>query len=404
LIPASHAMPVSAQQAQAAAGPSAMARRIGTIKAIQGTTTQATTTQGTTITLTPDSGPDVNVSVADTTRIVRIAPGEKDLKNATQIQLQDLQVGDRILAGGRASGDTALTASTIVVLKRSDVEAQHEQQRQDWQKRGVGGLVSAVDPATGTITISVTGFGGTKKIAVQISRDTVIRRYAPDSVKFDDAKTGTLQDVQPGDQLRARGNRSADGMELTADEIVSGTFRNVAGTVISIDASSSTVSVQDLLSKKAMVVKVTADSQLRQLPEEMARRIAMRLKGAGAAGGAINATSSSGNGSAMAPGGRAPGDVGSPTSGMGGGPSRSGGAPDFQQMLNRMPVVTLTDLRKGEAVLIVATQGTSTAGGTIITLLTGVEPLLQAAPTASSAAMLTPWSLGAPSGGDAASQ
>jgi len=78
---------------------------------------------------------------------------------------------------------------------------------------------------------------------------------------------------------------------------------------------------------------------------------------------------------------------------------RSGGAPDFQQLLNRMPAVTLADLHKGDAVLIVATEG-SASGATAITLLSGVEPILQAAPSASQAMMLTPWSLGAP-GGDA---
>jgi hypothetical protein len=66
-------------------------------------------------------------------------------------------------------------------------------------------------------------------------------------------------------------------------------------------------------------------------------------------------------------------------------------------MLNRMPAVTLNDLHKGDAVMIVSTQG-----GTAITLLSGVDAILQAAPTASSMT-LTPWSLGGPSG-DAGNQ
>ena len=84
---------------------------------------------------------------------------------------------------------------------------------------------------------------------------------------------------------------------------------------------------------------------------------------------------------------------------MGG--ARSGGAPDFQQMLSRMPTVALTDLHKGDAVMIVATQGTPSGGATAITLLSGVEPILQAAPSGSQAMMLSPWSLGGvPAGGD----
>jgi hypothetical protein len=106
-----------------------------------------------------------------------------------------------------------------------------------------------------------------------------------------------------------------------------------------------------------------------------------------------------------------------------GGSERSGRAPDFQQMLNRMPAVTLSDLHKGDAVMIVATQGMSPNGsssngssssgspshggtsnevssneGTAITLLTGVEPILQAAPSGGKAMMLSPWSLSGPSG------
>ena len=387
LVPACLAMPSSEPQTLEAAGGSVPARHIGAIKAISGNV----------ITLTPDSGPQIDITVQATTRIVRIAPGEKTLKNATAVQLQDLQVGDRILVAGKASDDAkAITAASIVVMKRSDVEARKEEDRQDWQKRGLGGLVKTVDPTAGTATISVTGFGGAKTIVVHTSKDTLIRRYAPDSMKFDDAKSSTLQEIQPGDQLRARGNRSADGTELTAEEIVTGSFRNVAGIVNSVDASAGTVNVHDLLSKKLVQVRVTPESQLHQLPPEFAQRIAMRLKAAMAGmtdappglGASANAAS---NGGSAQPGG-------------GGGGMRSGGAPDFQQMLSRMPAVALTDLHKGDAVMIVATQGTPSGGSSAITLLSGVEPILQAAPNGSQAMMLSPWSLGAPAGGDALGQ
>jgi hypothetical protein len=294
----------------------------------------------------------------------------------------------------------------IVVMKHSDLDAKHQQDLQDWQKRGVGGLVSAVDPAAGTVTISVTSFTGKKNIVIHSSNKTVIRRYAPDSVKFDDAKPSTLQEVHPGDQVRARGDRNLEGTDLTADEIVSGSFRNVAGTVNSVDASSSTLSVQDLLSRKTVLVKVTADSQLRHLPPEVAQRIAARLKGAGAGGtGAASGaapntasgpTAASGQTAnpAASPGGAAEGGMGSRGNGAGG---RSGGAPDFQQMLSRLPASSLADLHKGDAVILVSTEGTS-GTGTAIQLVSGVEPILQAAPNAGQAMMLAPWSLGGPSG------
>jgi hypothetical protein len=410
--------PSQAQTAPAA--PSV--RHIGAIKAISGTS----------ITLTPDSGPEVNVVVQPTTRLLRIAPGEKNLKNATPLQLQDLQVGDRILVGGQASDDAkSVAASTIVVMARTDLEAHHQQELQDWQKRGIGGLVSAADPAAGTVTISVSNLMGKKSIVIHTTKDTVIRRYAPDSVKFEDAKTSSLQQIQPGDQLRARGDRIADGTELNAEEIVTGVFRNIVGTINSVDATSGDVSVQDVLTKKAVMVKVAGTSELHKLPPETAQRFAMRLKGAsgiaglpggggaGSGGASAGAAGSGANPPASATGGAAantPSNAqGAPAAGSAGGAWRGGngagaggaagagtrpaGGSDFQQMLSHTPAVAVADLHKGDAVVILATEGTPTIPSTVITLVGGVEAILQAAPSASQAMMLAPWSLGgAPAG------
>jgi len=390
-----------AAQAQDSSSASAIARRIGAIKTINGNT----------LTLTPDIGADISVTVQSNARMLRIAPGAKDLKDATPVQLQDLQVGDRIRVRGQASADgNSLTALEVIVMAHSDLEARHEQERQDWQKRGLGGLVSAVDPAAGTVTISVTGLGGAKSISIHATKTTVIRRYAPDSVKFDDAKPSTLDAIHPGDQLRARGDRNADGTELSAEEIVTGSFRNIAGTVNSVDASAGSVTVQDLLSKKAVQIRVTAESQLHKLPPEMAQVIAMRLKGSMSAGthGAggsstakpANVTS---NQSATNVGSGSPDARGASAQGGGMGGGMRSGRGDFQQFLNRTPATTLADLHKGDAVLIVATEG-GPSNATAITLLSGVEPILQAAPSASQAMMLTPWSLGGAPGGDSAMQ
>lgn len=359
---------------------SAVARRIGSIESIQGNT----------LTLKPDTGANVSVTVQPNARILRIAPGAKDLKDAIPVTLQDLQVGDRVRVRGQAGDANSIAALEVIVMARTDLEARRQQEQQDWQIRGVGGLVSKVDPATGTVTISVTGFGGKKDIAVHTTSNTTFRRYAPDSVKFDDARPSTLAEIQPGDQLRARGQHSPDGLELTADEVVSGSFRNVAGTVNSVDATAGTVNVQDLLSKKAVVVKITPESQLHRLPPEFAQRIAMRLKASMPAGTEGKSAAPAGTHSAAE-------GASHPAPGANGAGMRGG---DFQQILSRMPPLTLADLHKGDALLIVATQG-SAAGATAITMLSGVEPILEAAPS-NQAMMLTPWSLGGAPGGEGA--
>ena len=331
----------------------------------------------------------MSVAVQGTVRVLRVAPGQTDLKTATPIQLSDLQVGDRILVRGTPSADgQSLSPSLIVAMKRSDVEAKQQQEREDWQKRGTGGLVSAVDASAGTITISVAAAGGTRTLSVHTAASTIFRRYAPDSVEFDDAKPSSLAEIKTGDQLRARGARNADGTEFTAEEIVSGAFRNIAGTISNIDAATNALTVMDLATKKPVVVKISAQSQLLKLPPQMAQGLAMQMKGGGRGGAGAGASDSGRGGGAQA--------------GAGAGNGRGGagrGAADLQQAMNRIPKATIADMMKGDAVMIVSTEGTSSGGVTAITLLSGVEPILQA-PSGQSMT-LPPWNLG---GGDEAGE
>ncbi|HTU36099.1 MAG TPA: hypothetical protein VMF66_20030 [Candidatus Acidoferrum sp.] len=357
--------------------PGGAAKQLGTIRAVSGDT----------LTLVTDSGVQVTVQVPSGIRIVRVSPGQTSLKDATPIHLEDLQPGDRILVSGRLSDDSkTLVAAIVISMKSADLQAAHQQEQEEW-RRGVGGLVNSVDPGTGTITISVAAAGGKRTIAVHTTSATSFRRYAPDSVKFDDAKPSTITAIQSGDQLRARGERSADGSDFSAQAIVSGSFRNIAGTVVSTDASAGTVTVKDLATKKNVVVKVTQDSDARKLPEQVAQFIAMRLRGAGPAG------ANGQNGGQGRPAGQ-----GNQPMANGGGAMAHRGTPDFQQILNRMPRTQVSDLQKGDAVMIVSTQGSTSGEVTAITLLAGVEPILEAP---GGGMDLSPWSLGAaPSTGD----
>jgi hypothetical protein len=370
------------------AGAPKKTRVVGVIKSISGNT----------IALTTDAGADINVTIQPTTRLMRLAPGQTDLKAATAIQLSDVQVGDRMLVGGTPADDgKSVAATTAVIMKKSDVAEKQQHDREEWQKNGVGGVVKAVDVASGTITLSTGTLGAPNTMAVHVSKDTIIRRYAPDSVKFDDAKAGTLEQVKAGDQLRARGTKSADGKELTAAEIVSGAFRSIAASVISSDAANNTITVTDLASKRPVTLKIAPDSQMHQLPAMFAQRIAMRLKGGTPGQGGTNSTGAaavrSQDGGAQPNGGT--GSAGESRPGGGSGGRRPGGAPDFQQMLNRMPAVELSQLQKGDAVMIVATEGTAESPSQVIILLSGVEPILTAASPSAASTILSPWNLSA---------
>jgi hypothetical protein len=377
------------------AGQTASARPLGTINSISGNS----------LTLSTDAGVSYSVSVGDAARILRIEPGAKDLKNASPLTLSDLQVGDRILVMGKISEDGhSVAATSVIAMKKADVASKQEHDRQDWQRRGVGGLVSAVDPATGTITITARAAAGSRDVAIHTSKDTILRRYAPDSVNFDDAKPSSIDQIKPGDQVLARGTRSADGGELAAEEIVSGAFRNIAGTISSIDAASNTINVMDLIAKKPVDVKITQDSQLRKLPPQMAQFMAMRLKGgqagagSGTAGNGPGAANGEKQASAAGASGSGPGAASADGgNGQGGRGGRGGG--DLQQILNRVPKASLSDLQKGDAVMIVSTAGSGSGGVTAITLVSGVEPILQASPNGSGQSMiLPPWSMEAPAG------
>ena len=382
LLPLGRASGGPPQETQPPATASSTAKAVGTVKTIAGNA----------MTLVTDTGSTVSILMQDSTRVVRVAPGQKDLKSAAPMQLQDVQVGDRVLVRGRPSDDgKSVVVSSAIVMKEEDVAAKQQREREDWQKRGSGGLVSAVDVSSGTITLAGPNAGGSKALTIRVFRDTVIRRYAPESVKFDDATMGKLDQIKPGDQVRARGTRSSDGTELAAEEIVSGRFRNIAGTVASVDAANNTVNVMDLATKKPVTLKISSDSQLRKLPPMVAQRIAARLKGQTPEGGQGAGTARAGAPGADRASAMRPGEA--PSSGNAGS-ARPNGPPDFQQILNRMPAVTLADLQKGDAVMIVSTEGTANGQPTAITLLTGVEPILSASPNGGQAAMLlSPWNL-----------
>lgn len=359
------------------------ARPVGTLKSISGNN----------IVLSTDAGGDVTVVVQEGARLLRVEPGQKDLKEAVPISLQELLPGDRILVRGQLAPDgKTVLASAIIAMKKASITEKQTREREEWRRQGVGGLVSSVDPAADSIVITQQGMGEKKTVTIHLSKDTIIRRYAPDSIKFDDAKPARLEEIKPGDQLRARGTRSAEGSELAAAEIVCGTFRNIAGTISSIDTSANTITVQDLATKKPVTLRIAGDSQLRKLPLKMAQGVAMRLRRAepgsqNAPAGSVSATQGARSGEMQTSAG---------SGGPGGAGRNGGGGGDFQQALNRMPPATLAELQKGDAVMIVATEGGLPL---VITLLGGVEPILQASPNSNASTILSPWSLSeAPSG------
>jgi len=339
-------------------------RFVGSITAIENKT----------LTVKTDSGDLRQVAVPATAAIKRIAPGERDLSSAAVLQFSDLATGDRILVKleSEAAAGTVGQASQIVVVKLTDVALKQQKEREDWQKRGVGGLVKSVNAAEGIILLNSGTNGSSKVVTIHVAKTTVLKRYAAGSVSYDTAQAAPIDVIHAGDQLRARGAKSADGSEITAEEVVSGSFRNISGTITSLDASSSILVVKDLATKKQVTIHVSDSTQMRRLPDRMAQMLAAKLKGetSGMGGG--------GTGGNMQPGVPSGAQTGSG---------------DAQQLLNRAPTIHMADLTKSEAVMLVSTEGTNDV--TAITLLAGVQTLLEA-PAATD--LLSNWSMNTSAG------
>ena len=159
--------------------------------------------------------------------------------------------------------------------------------------------------------------------------------------------------------------------------------RNISGTVTSIDTAASTLTVKDLITKKPVTIHITPDVQMRRLPDMMSRMIAARLEGICGRARRSNHDRASARWCRI---------VAQPTGRYG--CRTRGDAPAveyyMEQALDRAPAIQLGDLQKGEAVMLVATQGKTDVNA--IKLLAGVEPLLEA--PAASPNLLSSWSMG----------
>jgi hypothetical protein len=307
-----------------------------------------------------------------------------------KITLQEVGEGDRVVVLGKVADDQkSVPARILIVATKADLAQKQERDREEWRRRGIVGTVSALNPETKEITLQLRSFAGAQTINIAASGEKVkFRRYAPDSVRFGDAKPSSLADIKVGDQLRAKGDRSEDGSRFTAEEIVTGTFRSIRGTVESVNAQSNEIKVKDMGTGQTVTISISKDSMVRRIPAEFAQRLAMRGQRNGGGSGAQGEASADaqprpqGEGAVGGGGGgrRRPEGAGAGGEGMGY-RRRMGGAPDILEMLERLPPVTVAELKPGEMVIVSSTAGADASRATAIALVAGVDALLQGAAT-----------------------
>jgi hypothetical protein len=347
---------------------------IGEVKAIDAAAKQ--------LTIKTDAGSVVIVSFGDKTTYKRLAPGETSLTNATDVTLADLAEGDRVMARGNVSEDRkSVPAVQIVVMTKGDLAKKQEAERAEWRRRGILGVITALKPETKEITISHRTLAGTQTVVIPVSDKTEMRRYAPDSIKFGDAKPSDFSELKVGDQLRALGDRTEDPLRFNPQKVVTGSFRTVGGVVTAIDAATGEIKINDLEKKRPLTIVVKQDSVLRRFPpaSEMGAMMGGFGRGPGGAGGAAPG-GSGGAGAGQNPQGQPParpqGAPGAGGPGAGGPGGRPGGGFDINNMLERLPTIPLADVKVGDTIIVSSTQGVDPTRLTAISLVTGADTLL----------------------------
>src|SRR5881392_3402289 len=239
------------------------------------------------ITIKTAAGSTIVASVNEKTTYQRMPPGETDRTKAEQTSLTEITVGDGVVARGFVAADKkSVPAQQIIVVSQSEIAKKNQAERMAWA-RGAKGIVSSVNPSTKEVTVTSRSLAGTSQaITVALSDKTKVRRFPPDSIpRYENAKSGKFEDIKVQDQFNAKGEKSADGLHLNAEEVLFGSFKVVGGTVTSIDAANGQIKINDLQTKKPLTIILKPESVIRRLPENMMMAMGGGMGGPGGPGG-----------------------------------------------------------------------------------------------------------------------
>jgi hypothetical protein len=269
-------------------------------------------------------------------------------------------------------------ARQIIVVSQSEIAKKNQAERMAWS-RGAKGIVKSVNPSTKEVTVGSSSLmGAPQTITVAVDK-AKIRQYPPDSIpRYESAKPAEFEQIKVGDQFNAKGEKSTDGMHLAAQEVLFGSFKIYGGTVTAIDAATNTVKINDLTTKKPLTIVFKPDSIIRRAPQMGMMMGGMGGPGGPGAGGQARPQGEGQGQAAPRPQGAGPGGPG----GQGpGGPGRMGGGGTMADVLERMPTISINELKVGDTILMSSLPGADPTQLTAIQLVTGAEPLIALAAT-----------------------
>jgi hypothetical protein len=299
------------------------------------------------LTIRSDAGETISVQTNDNTTLVRIPAAERTLANAATVQFTDIRSGDRVLTTGARAGQN-FTALRVVVIPAAEVEKKRQHDLDDWKQRGIGGIVRQTDPQAGTIGIELRGSEAGTRLLLETAR-AHFRRYLPGSLRFEDARDSNFDEVRAGDQLRALGNRTAEG-KFAAEQIVSGAFTTIGVTVTAVDQAAGKITAATLDQKKPVAVAINKDSVLHRITPPVATAIAQKAKGEGQAKTAAAQSA----------------------------PKTGRPVIDVQQMIDSLPTVSLADIRPGDVLAVTGAIDNDDAHLVAIKVAAGVDLVLKA--------------------------
>ncbi len=324
----------------------------------------------------------MDVVLSGKTEYKRVPPENPSLKAAVASSFSDIGVGDKLLVTGIVSADKkTVPAKAVYLMTKSDIAQRQTKEQEQWLTRGISGKVTLVNAQAKQLTVSTPGLTGEKITVLTVKDNADFRRYAPDSVQFSQAKQSAIDEIKPGDMIRALGDKSVDGATFSAEKIVTGSFQTVGGTIKTIDTAKNEITITNIQTKKDMTIVVGDNSVLKQFPAEMAQRLAqfqaMQAGGIQPGGqGRMRPPRNSQGGQPNAEGQAANQRMGQGGGGMG----MRGGSID--EMLDRFPNITIADLKVGDMIAASSTKGADSDRVTAIKLLSGVEPFLKASQAA----------------------
>lgn len=337
-----------------------------------------------TLTMKTERGDSLTVVLAEKGTVLKVAPGETSLQNAAPIAFESITTGDRVLVRGGSRHEARIEgALRVVVMARTDLAARNESEQRAWRERGVAGTLISADPDHREFILQTSaaaaGAAATPNTLVVDVKNATMHRYADTSVRFDDAKPASVADMAAADQVRVLGTKSADGKAITAERVVFGSFRTMALVIEKIDPAAGVLNVKDLQSNRKFTISLGTGATIRKIPAEMVAMFAAMSGGGRPGNGGMSAGahggSNPGAGGAPPEGARpqAPGGMGG-GGGMGGrGPGGPRGGRGAEDIVERMPAITLADLKKDDWIGAVVGKIDSAGKAVAFNMLAGIE-------------------------------